>query len=76
MDAMRNLLEEIKGSELLSLLTAKDGILKSDKIINNVRGRIKFVKIISQKYNSKTGSSEVYIGITKENLEKNIKLWH
>jgi hypothetical protein len=74
-DAKRNLLDEIKGSELFSIIEARDGQLESDKVINNARGTIRFVKILSRKYDSKTRSAEVTVGMTKKNLEKNLNRW-
>jgi len=74
-DAKRHLLDEIKGSELFSIIEARDGELEADKVINNARGTIRFVKILSRKYDSKTRSAEVTVGMTKENLEKNLKRW-
>jgi len=74
-DAKRNLLDEIKGSELFSIIEARDGQLEADKVINNARGTIRFVKILSRKYDSKTRSAEVTVGMTKESLEKNLNRW-
>ena len=75
LDAKRNLLDEIKGSELISSVELEDGKLQADKIINMAKGSIRFVKIISSKYDGKTKSAIVIVGMTKENLTKNINIW-
>ena len=46
-----------------------------DKEINSAKGSIQFVKVISKKYDTKTKSATVTVGMTKENLAKNIKRW-
>jgi len=74
-DAKRNLLDEIKGSELFSIIEVRDGQLEADKVINSAKGTIQFVKVISKKYDSKTRSATVTVGMTEENLVKNINRW-
>ena len=74
-DAKRNLLDEIKGSELMSIIEANDGKLVSDQVINSAKGKIRYIKILSKKYNSTSKSATVTVGMTKEALEKNIKMW-
>ncbi len=74
-DAKRNLLEEIKGSEFFSVLETRNGKLEADKLISNSRASIRFVKVLSTKYNTKTKSAIVIVGMTKENLNKNIQIW-
>ena len=69
-DAKRNLLEEIKGSDIFSQTIIKDGEMNSDAILNRARGSIRYIKIISKKYDSKTRSAEVTVGLTKEALKK------
>jgi len=73
LDAKRNLLEEIKSSEIYSKTTVKKGRLDSDEIVSNANNSLRFVKILSTKYDSKTKSAVVTVGITKEDFEKNIK---
>jgi len=74
-DAKRNLLDEIKGSELFSIIEVQDGQLEADKVINSAKGTMQFVKVISKKYDNKTKSATVTVSMTKENLAKNIKRW-
>ena len=74
-DAKRNLLDEIKGSEMMSILEANDGELVADKVINSAKGTIRYVKVLSKTYDPKTRSATATVGMTKENLEKNIKIW-
>lgn len=74
-DAKRNLLDEIKGSELFSITKVRDGKLEADKIITNAKGTIQFVKVLSKEYDNKTRSAIVTVGMTEENLAKNIKRW-
>jgi len=75
LDAKRNLLDEIKGSELFSVIEAQEGELVSDKVINAAKGRIRYIKILSSKYDTNTKSAQVTVGITKNGLEKNFKQW-
>jgi hypothetical protein len=74
-DAKRNLLDEIKGSKLISVVESKNGKSVDDKAINSVKGSIRFVKILSVKYDDKTRSATAIVGMTKEHLIENIKRW-
>jgi len=74
-DAKRNLLDEIKGSKLFSIIELDNGQLEIDKVINSAKGTIQFVKVISKRYDNKTRSAIVTVGMTEENLAKNIKRW-
>jgi hypothetical protein len=75
LDAKRNLLDEIKGSILISTTTSKDGSMQMDQVINNIHSSIRYVKIISKDYDPKTQSAKVVVGLTKEDFDKNIKRW-
>lgn len=75
LDAKRNLLDEIRGSELMSTLEANNGKLSTDTVMNELRSNIKFVKVLSSKYDITTKSAEVIIGLTEDGLNENIKKW-
>lgn len=74
-DAKRNLLDEIKGSKLFSNIQSQNGQLVADKVINTIESTIRFVKVLSSKYDSENRSAEVVVGITEEDLIKNIEEW-
>lgn len=75
LDAKRNLLDEIRGSELMSNLEANNGKLSTDTVMNELRSNIKFVKVLSSNYDTTTKSAEVIIGLTEDGLNENIKKW-
>ena len=72
LDAKRTLLDKIKGSKFFSTLEAQDGNLVADRVINGLNGHIRYVQTLSEKYDAKTGSAVVKVGMTQEALEANI----
>lgn len=55
--ARRSLLEVVKGVQITSDMTIKDGLITSDIITERVNGVIRGSRIVSNKFDSKTGSS-------------------
>ncbi len=72
-DATRNLLDEIKGSDFFSTLEADSGRLAVDKVINGLNGNIRFVKVLSRTYDRSNKSAEIIVGLTQKGLNDNIK---
>lgn len=67
--SQRNMLEVIKGVNISSDATIKDGLESSSIIKSRVEGVIRGVEIVSKEYNSQTQSSKV---ITKLHLGKDL----
>lgn len=62
LDAMRNLLEIIKGVRIDSTTTVKDYVVASDIIMSKVKEMVKGAKVVEQKYMS-DGTIEVTLGL-------------
>jgi len=75
LDAKRNLVDEIKGSHIISLLESQDGKLATDKVINGLETQIRYVKVLSKKYDSVHRSATVEVGLREIDLKKNISEW-
>lgn len=72
MDAKRNLVEYIKGSDLLSRTDIVDGNLDRDVVINSISGNLRYIKIVYKHYDSQTRSAEVKISLSYEDFKKQI----
>lgn len=72
-DAKRNLVELIKGSDLLSRTDIVDGKMDKDVVINSISGNLRYVKIVSRHYDPQTRSAEVKLSLSYEDLKKQIE---
>ena len=71
-DAKRNLLEIIKGSDLFAKTIVENGNLQKDIVINTLNGHLRYVQIISKEYDPQTRSAEVKVKLTLKDLKKQI----